>query len=98
MDGLDVVAVRIEQEGRIIARMIFCPLAGRAIVRAAGRESGCVELVDHLAVGSLICEIPAVVGYYKKAAERPCNEEGWASARPQMERAVQLARAEATAR
>lgn len=39
-----------------------------------------------------ICEIPAVIGYYKKAVERPCNEEGWASARPQMDRAVQLAR------
>jgi len=43
-----------------------------------------------------ICEIPAVVGYYKKAAERPCNEEGWASARPQMERAVQFAKETAT--
>lgn len=39
-----------------------------------------------------ICEIPAVIGYYKKAVERPCNEEGWASARPQMDRAVQTAK------
>lgn len=39
-----------------------------------------------------ICEIPAVIGYYKQAAERPCTDEGWASARPQMDRAVQLAR------
>ena len=39
-----------------------------------------------------ICEIPAVIGYYKEAAERPCSEEGWASARPQMDRAVQLAK------
>lgn len=38
-----------------------------------------------------ICEIPAVIGYYGKAAERPCRDEGWASARPQMDRAVQLA-------
>lgn len=39
-----------------------------------------------------ICEIPAVIGHYRMAVERPCKEEGWASARPQMDRAVQLAR------
>lgn len=39
-----------------------------------------------------ICEIPAVIGYYKEAAERPCNEEGWGSARPQMDKAIELAK------
>ena len=39
-----------------------------------------------------ICEIPAVIGYYKNAVERPCTDEGWASARPQMDRAVQHAK------
>lgn len=32
-----------------------------------------------------ICSIPAVVGYYGAKAEKPCRDEGWASARPQMD-------------
>src|SRR5512139_2353188 len=35
-----------------------------------------------------ICSIPAVIGYYRQRAEKPCRDEGWASARPQMDRAV----------
>ena len=36
IDGLDVVAVRIEQESGVIAGMIVGTFAGRAIVFAAG--------------------------------------------------------------
>lgn len=39
-----------------------------------------------------ICAIPAVVGYYRDKAEKPCREEGWASAKPQMESALMKAR------
>lgn len=40
-----------------------------------------------------ICAIPAVVGYYKQKAETPCRDEAWASARPQMDREIERARA-----
>jgi UrcA family protein len=39
-----------------------------------------------------ICTIPAVVGYYRDKAEKPCREEGWASATPQMDSAQKKAR------
>lgn len=40
-----------------------------------------------------ICSIPAVIGYYRDKAEKPCRDEGWASATPQMDRAMEKARA-----
>ena len=39
-----------------------------------------------------ICAIPAVIGYYRQQAEKPCRDEGWASAQPQMDRAMEKAR------
>jgi UrcA family protein len=39
-----------------------------------------------------ICAIPAVIGYYREKSERPCRDEGWASARPQMDSALKKAR------
>jgi UrcA family protein len=39
-----------------------------------------------------ICAIPAVIGYYGQKAEKPCRDEGWASATPQMEQALNRAR------
>jgi UrcA family protein len=39
-----------------------------------------------------ICAIPAVVGYYRDKAEKPCRDEGWASATPQMDAALKKAR------
>ena len=39
-----------------------------------------------------ICAIPAVVGYYKQKSEAPCRDEAWASAKPQMDNAVQWAK------
>lgn len=42
-----------------------------------------------------ICSIPAVIGYYRQKAEAPCRDEGWAGARPQMDRAIEKARSSA---
>jgi UrcA family protein len=39
-----------------------------------------------------ICVIPAVIGYYRDKAEKPCRDEGWASAAPQIDSALQKAR------
>jgi hypothetical protein len=49
--GLDVVAVRIEQEGGVIAGMVG-PLAGRAVVAAAIGEPG---PIDQPAAAKLPC-------------------------------------------
>ena len=54
--GLDVVAVGVEHEGRVVAGVVV-PLARRAVVGAAGGERGRVEAVDRLAVGRLEREV-----------------------------------------
>src|SRR5947208_11269880 len=49
-DSLDVVAVRVEDEGAVVARVVVA-LARASVVAVAGRERGAVELVDGLVVG-----------------------------------------------
>lgn len=56
-------------------------------------DQGVIEMEKRVrAAVDDICAIPAVVGYYREKAERPCRDEGWASAMPQMDRALQAAR------
>src|SRR4051794_26604607 len=50
-DRLDVVAVRVEDEGAVVSRVIVGAYAGGAIVLAAGGEGGGVEGVHRRAVG-----------------------------------------------
>lgn len=38
-----------------------------------------------------MCAIPSPLPSYKGRMEKPCRDEAWASARPQMDSAVQLA-------
>lgn len=38
-----------------------------------------------------MCTIPSPLPSYKGRMEKPCRDEAWASARPQMDSAVQLA-------
>jgi hypothetical protein len=52
MDHFDVVAVGIEEEPGVVARMIF-PLARRSVVPASRRQSSAPSLVDHLAIAGL---------------------------------------------
>jgi len=49
VNRLDIVAVGVEKEGRVVAWMIV-PLAGRAIVTAAGRKPGGVAPSDRVPV------------------------------------------------
>ena len=58
VDGLDVVAVRVEEEGGIVAGVVGA-LAGGAVVTAARGEAGGVEAPDRLAVGGLEGEVDA---------------------------------------
>ena len=42
-DGLDVVAVGVEHEGAVVARVVVRTFARRAVVATAGGEGGAVE-------------------------------------------------------
>ena len=48
VDGLDVVAVGIEDERAVVARVVGGALTGRAVVRVARVDRGAVEGVDRL--------------------------------------------------
>jgi hypothetical protein len=56
-NGLDVVAVGIEQEGSVIAGMIVGPHAWRTIVLAPGRQPPRMERFDHRAIRRLESEV-----------------------------------------
>jgi hypothetical protein len=58
VDGLDVVAVRVEDVCTVVAGMVVA-LAGGAVVPPAGRERGLVEAPDGLFVGRLEGEVEA---------------------------------------
>ena len=45
-DGLDIVAVGIEDEGAVVVRVIMRPQARPAIVLAAGGKGGGMERID----------------------------------------------------
>src|SRR5712691_6905898 len=47
----DVIAVRVEDEGRVIPIVVDGPLAGSAVVAVAGRGRGGVEGVNRRVVG-----------------------------------------------
>ena len=53
-DGLDVVAVGIDDERAVIIGMIMRAWAGRAIVLAASFQAGRMELLDRRA-GAVVC-------------------------------------------
>ena len=50
-DGFDVVAVGVEHEGGVVARVVLRPLARRAVVAEAGLERCAVECVHGRTIG-----------------------------------------------
>src|SRR5258708_5475942 len=50
-DGLDVVAVGIEQEGGVVGRAVIGAQPGTAVIAPAGLDPGAVEAVDGGAIG-----------------------------------------------
>jgi hypothetical protein len=50
MDGLQLMAIGVEDEGRIIGRAIFRPQSRLATIGAAGAQSGGMERVYRLSV------------------------------------------------
>ena len=74
-DGLDVVAVGVEHEGRVVGGVVDRPRAGGAVVGAARGEAGGVEGVDRVVVGGEEGEVDAV---HRRAAARHHPEAGLA--------------------
>ncbi|KAG1302687.1 hypothetical protein G6F62_015865 [Rhizopus arrhizus] len=58
IDHFDVVAVRIEHKGAVVARVVGA-FAGRAVVGAAGGDRGAVEGIDGGAVAGLEGQVVA---------------------------------------
>ena len=52
VDGLDAVAVGIEQEGAVVLGRVLRPRAGLAVAGEAGFDAGAVEGVDELVRGA----------------------------------------------
>ena len=48
---LDVIAVRVEDEGGVVVRVVFGPETRLSIVTAAGRQGRAVKGVDRIPVG-----------------------------------------------
>ncbi len=51
IDRLDIVAVGIGEEGRVIGRAVIGAQSCRAVVLATGLQPGSMEFLDRLAVG-----------------------------------------------
>src|SRR5262249_18038607 len=56
-DGLDVVAVRIDQECRIVCRAIVCARTGATIVATAGFQPVGMEGFDGVVIGCAKCHM-----------------------------------------
>lgn len=57
-------------------------------------EAGRAEMEKRVGQAvDFICEIPSPIPGYEKAMTKPCREEAWASAKPQMEGAITRANA-----
>ncbi len=61
VDGLDVVAVGVEHVGGVVAGMVR-PLAGNAVVAAAGGQRGIVETLYGIVVGAWNARCMFLVG------------------------------------
>src|SRR5690349_5903205 len=66
---LDVVAVGIEDEGRVIASVVDRALARRAVVQIAGRNCGAVERLDGGVGSGRECEVDVL-------GRRPVVDDG----------------------
>ena len=85
--GPDIVVTRMlpPSKDRLV-RVVY--IGDLDLTAHAGRhemEKRVSEAVKHM------CAIPSPIPGYKEEMERPCSEEAWASARPQMDGAVAIA-------
>ncbi len=74
--GLDVVAVGVEHERAVIARVVLRPLAGRTVVAVAGGDHSVVEPFDGVEVGHAEGKVDVlrrlfVCGQGRKSRDRP---------------------------
>src|SRR5438874_1100680 len=57
---LDIIAVRIDQERRVIGRAVILARTGAAIVAAAALQSFAVERLDRVVIAGTKCDVGAV--------------------------------------
>src|SRR5581483_10568602 len=57
VDGLDVVAVRVEHEGTVVAAVVDGPLARLTVVAVARRHGHAVKLAHGLIVGGVKSDV-----------------------------------------
>ena len=68
-DGLDVVAVRVENVGGVVVHVVLRADPGGSVVPATRADGGRVEVVDGLAIGALECHVRAADGVAPPDAE-----------------------------
>ena len=75
VDGFDVVAVRIEDEGGIVARMIAA-FPGSSVVAPARGDGCCIERIDRGSAARLEGEVGSAA-YLVAPAVRPSMNFRW---------------------
>lgn len=86
-DSSIVVVGKLRPSPDVIVRTVF--IGDLDLKSAAGNEE--MELRVGRAIDSM-CNIPSPLPSYGPKMEKPCRDEAWASARPQMDSALQEAR------
>lgn len=85
--GSDIVVTRMlpPSKDRLVRVVHIGDLDLKADAGRQEMEKRVSNAVKHM------CAIPSPIPGYKEEMERPCTEEAWASARPQMDSAVKIA-------
>lgn len=81
-----VITRRLSPSPDVIVRVVY--IADLDLRSAAGQQA--MEARISKAVDDM-CAIPSPIPSYGPAMEKPCRDDAWASARPQMERLVNRA-------
>lgn len=82
-----VITRRLAPSPDVLVRVVY--IADLDLKSAAGQqamEARITKAVDDM------CAIPSPIPSYGPAMEKPCRDDAWASARPQMERVISHAR------
>ena len=85
--GPEIVVTRMlpPSKDRLVRVVYIGDLDLKADAGRQDMEKRVADAVKHM------CTIPSPIPGYKEEMERPCSEEAWASARPQMDGAIKMA-------
>ena len=84
--GADIVVTRVlpPSKDRLVRVVYIGDLDLKADAGRQEMEKRVSDAVEHM------CAIPSPIPGYKEEMERPCSDEAWASARPQMDNALKI--------